>query len=471
MPYQRSLSICYYLERPHGTLKDRDCSIAERTVMNPQRCPRLSPQYSIAMVLLVALLTTPVMARNEGRTIQEPAEPQPQADTALPIFVVGDGTPASCTKDAIQFELWAALAASGGRVFFNCGPGPVTIPIGTGSSGQPLSFFNNTTLDGSGRITLAIGSGPSMVVDIGATVVMRNLTITTNEGLANHAILNLGDLTVWECEFHGYAIRSMGSLNIVQSTFFGSGAFLLSAVVIQSGTGSVRRSTIDNGGTLDIAGSRFIGNAADFGGGGAIANVGVLTIENSEFAGNVGFTAGAVLNQGSLTATNTMFANNRATGPGGGGILGLGGGTIVIRHCDFLNNEGGAFGGALFVSGNVTIDGGTFSGNHAGQGGAIYTSADPLTIHGSVIITNKAEVDGGGIFVAAGSLVQDHNAFLDNFPNDIGPAVSSISTAASSSTVDPEALNTWLRNQVMFSLTASPQEIAARRAGPQTQQK
>ena len=449
--------------------------------MNPQRCLRLSSLYSVPMVLLVALLTTPVMARNEGSTIQEPAEPQPQVDTALPIFVVGDGTPASCTKDAIQFELWAALAAGGGRVFFNCGPSPVTIPITTGSSGQPLSFFDNTILDGSGRITLAIGSGPGMVVDGGARVMMRNLTITTNQELAPHAILNLGDLTVWECEFHGFAIRSTGSLNIVQSTFFGSGAFLQSAVIIQSGTGSVRRSTflnstsfvagaISNGGTLDITGSRFIGNKADFPGGGAIANAGVLTIEDSEFSGNAApLVAGAVLNQGSLTVTNTTFANNGAAGPGGGGIAG--GGTMVIRNCDFLNNRGGAFGGALFVSGDVTIVGGTFSGNHAQtQGGAIYTMANPLSISRSVIITNRAEVDGGGIFVGAGSLVQDNNTFIDNFPNDIGPAASSTSTAAPSSTVDPEAWNTWSRSQVLFSLTASPQEIAARRAAPQTQQ-
>src|SRR5262245_45047445 len=146
--------------------------------MNSKRCLRLS-QYSIPMVLLVAFLRTPVMAGDEGSTIQETAEPQPQADTAFQIFVVGDGTAPSCTKDAIQFELWSALAAGGGRVFFNCGPGPVTIPISLGSSGQPLSFFDNTILDGSGRITLAIGSGPSMVVDLGATVEMRNLTITT----------------------------------------------------------------------------------------------------------------------------------------------------------------------------------------------------------------------------------------------------------------------------------------------------
>jgi len=439
------------------------------------------------MVMLAALLTTPVMARSEGIAIQEPAEPQPQADVAVQIFVVGDGTPASCTKDAIQFELWAALAAGGGRVFFDCGPSPVTIPI---STGEPLTFFDNTTIDGSGRITLqaVMVNSPSMVVAAAATVVMRNLTFTSNS--MNTGVDNLGNLTVWECAFSGFpatAIRSTLSLNIIQSTFYNNGKFLSSPVIIQSGTGSVRRSiffnnksfaggAINNGGTLDIASSRFIFNSADFPGGGAIANVGALTIENSEFGGNSGYAGGAVQNFGSLTATNTTFADNRAGGPGGGGIGSSG--TMVIRNCDFLNNgqRGGAEGGALLVTGDVTIVGGTFSGNsvqgspQSGRGGAIYTSANPLRISGSVIIGNRAPGDGGGIFVLSGSLVQDNNTFIDNFPNDIGPAASSTSTAAPSSTVDPEAWNTW-RSEVLFALKASPQEIAARRAGPQTQQR
>ncbi len=83
-----------------------------------------------------------------------------------------------------------------------------------------------------------------------------------------------------------------------------SSPFGLSSVVIQSGTGSVRRSTfsnraipgdgsaITNHGTLDIASSRFIHNGAEVGG--AIVNAGVLTIENSEFTGNSATGVGAV---------------------------------------------------------------------------------------------------------------------------------------------------------------------------------
>jgi predicted outer membrane repeat protein len=392
------------------------------------------------MVLLVALLTTPVMARNEGSTIEEPAEAQPQVDPALQTFVVGDGTPASCTKDAIQYELWAALAVGGGRVFFNCGPGPVTIPIDSGSSGQPLTFFDNTTIDGGGRITLQaqFENGPSLEVNRDARVLMKNVTFGRSHTLST-GIDNKGNLTVWGCAFSNFAgpaILSEGSLTVVQSTFSdNSSPFGVSSVVIKSGTGSVQRSTfsnrfipgsgsaITNDGTLDIASSRFIHNGAEDGG--AIVNAGVLTIENSEFTGNSATGTGAILNEGSLTVTNTTFANNTSHNPGGGAIGSNG--TLVVRNCDFLNN-GSPFGGALDVSGQVTVLDSTFSGNLAGRGGAIYTTAAQLIIRRSTFVTNTAG-DGGGIFVAAGSLVQENNTFIANIPNDIGPAGASTSIA------------------------------------------
>src|SRR5262252_541378 len=108
----------------------------------PQRVS-LSSIHSVSMVMLAALLTMPVAARQTASTVD--ANAPARVDTTRQLFLVGDGTPASCTKDAIQYELWAALAAGGGNVFFNCGPDPVTIPI---SSGNPLTFFDNTTIDG-----------------------------------------------------------------------------------------------------------------------------------------------------------------------------------------------------------------------------------------------------------------------------------------------------------------------------------
>ena len=61
--------------------------------------------------------------------------PAPPAHAA---GVVGDGTPASCTRDAL-----AAALASGGEIRFNCGSAPVTIPIAA-----TLDIRTAATIDG-----------------------------------------------------------------------------------------------------------------------------------------------------------------------------------------------------------------------------------------------------------------------------------------------------------------------------------
>src|SRR3954470_19792340 len=52
-----------------------------------------------------------------------PAEAQAE-DTSNPTTVVGDGTPASCTSDAV-----VSAVAAGGIVTFSCGPDPITITL------------------------------------------------------------------------------------------------------------------------------------------------------------------------------------------------------------------------------------------------------------------------------------------------------------------------------------------------------
>jgi len=71
-------------------------------------------------------------------------------DTSQPDQVVGSGTPASCTGQAV-----VDAVAQGGKIRFNCGPDPVTITLGS-----TAKVFNNrpdVTLDGGGLITLSGG--------------------------------------------------------------------------------------------------------------------------------------------------------------------------------------------------------------------------------------------------------------------------------------------------------------------------
>src|SRR6185503_18495996 len=62
-------------------------------------------------------------AGNPGGRAIVPAEAR-AVDTSKPTRVIGNGTPASCTAEAVT-----AAVAAGGIVTFSCGPDPITITM------------------------------------------------------------------------------------------------------------------------------------------------------------------------------------------------------------------------------------------------------------------------------------------------------------------------------------------------------
>ncbi len=75
-----------------------------------------------------------------------------EEDTSHPDHVIGDGSPQSCTSDAL-----VAAVAQGGIITFNCGPKPVTLVMA-----QTAKVFNDTdpkiVIDGGGKVTLSGGN-------------------------------------------------------------------------------------------------------------------------------------------------------------------------------------------------------------------------------------------------------------------------------------------------------------------------
>src|SRR4051812_19712352 len=69
-------------------------------------------------------------------------------DVSSPTTVIGTGTPASCTGDAV-----VAAVAQGGVITFDCGPDPVTIVLTS-----TAKVFNNKgtrlVIDGGNKVTL-----------------------------------------------------------------------------------------------------------------------------------------------------------------------------------------------------------------------------------------------------------------------------------------------------------------------------
>lgn len=335
----------------------------------------------------------------------------PRAAAANPPIFVGTGTAASCTQVALQNAL---VVASGSTIRFRCGKDPVTISL-TAIEQDPdwgpvaLTPANDTTIDGGGLITFEREDGISILVKSGVSLVLKNLAIVGGPVLGYQefrTVINLGTLTIHSAvlarNMFG-AIENDATLNITNS-------------VITDGTlGSPIWSVIVNTGTSTIDRSAFLNN----GGSGAIANTGTLHVKNSIFSKNQAEAGGAIVNYGSLLVHNSEFSQNGNSEVGGaiwslgdsfivrgstfsGNHAGQGGaiaGSGIIEDCQFFDNVANNLSGGAIRGGSLTITRSTFRGNYASWGGGAIDTGDAL-IRNSMFSDNEAEY-GGGIETSA----------------------------------------------------------------------
>jgi parallel beta-helix repeat protein len=298
-------------------------------------------------------------------------EALPAVATASPDRgVVGDGTPGSCTEEALR-----AAATAGGTITFDCGAEPATITVT-----ETIVFTEESVLDGGGLVTLSGGgSARILYLDSGYDQTTPRLTVQ-RLGFRDGNSPDDGDDTA----VGGGAIyRDGGSLTVIDCDFQGNQA---------PATGQ------------DVAGGAIYG----FGGGETV-------ISGSTFTGNSASDGGAVgsLN-GDLTIINSTFTDNAATGtdgnPGNGGCGGaiyMDGGDEVTTFCGvtIADNTAGAIAGGVFrVSnsddGTMTIERSVVSGNRVtpmddGNAGGLYLQGLALTISASTIARNEAHFNGG----------------------------------------------------------------------------
>lgn len=301
------------------------------------------------------------------------------------------------------------------------------------------------------------------VIENYGTLTVKNSIFTSNTAMFGGAVYNGGNLTVNDCIFTdngayiGGAISNFGTLNVNSSNFSGNIADLGGAIanignltVINAGfinntANLVGGAIYTDGGTsitpLTVSDSNFTDNTAMFGGaicndengtlnvfkstfadniasnndyndpyeGGAIWNVGTLTVNDSAFAGNIADYGGAISNYGNLTVTNGTFTSNNAIFMGGA-ISNYG--YSIINGSHFIANQVFvSVGGAIYNLYNLTINGSDFANNTAFAGGAIYNE-DNLNINGSNFTNNTATYDSGGaVYNRYGTL----NVFCSTF--------------------------------------------------------
>ena len=261
------------------------------------------------------------------------------ADVSNPTTVIGNGTPDSCTSEAVVSGI-----AQGGVITFDCGPDPIRILMD-----ETAKIVNDTgpeiVIDGGGKVTLS-GQGERRILYMNTCDSEQKWT-TDHCQDQDHPRLTVQNLTFVDGDSRG------------ETEYDGGGAIWV------------------RGGRFKVVNCRFFANVcADTGpdvGGGAIRvfsqyNGEPVYVANSTFGGsetlaNVCSNGGALSSIGvSWSIYNSYFGHNRAIGNGGN------------------PSESGTPGG--------------------GSGGAIYNDGNEMTlsIYGSLIEYNEVNAYGASIF-------------------------------------------------------------------------
>lgn len=201
----------------------------------------------------------------------------------------------------------------------------------------------------------------------------------------------------------GGAIDNLGYLTLFYSTIYSNTAFTLG--------GSGQGGGVTNDGTLVLQNTDFTSNAADYGGGLYNGNFGVVT-GTARFLSNVaGYAAGAIDNWNAITLTDSKLDSNSAPYGWNGGLVNEQDARAWLFNTEVTNNSANG-GGGLYNAGALTLVGDTVEFNTAStaDGGGIYTALGSLR-PSSIVMTDTSVSDnnantgnGGGIYDVAGSL-------------------------------------------------------------------
>jgi hypothetical protein len=279
--------------------------------------------------------------------------------TSRPTRVVGKGTPASCTSQAV-----VAAVAGGGVITFSCGPNPVTILMKTTAKIRNAS--PRVVLDGGGKVTLS-GGGKR-----------RILYMNTCDQAQGWATSHCDD-------------QAQPQLTVQNLTFADGNA---TGQRVDGGGGGAM---FVRGGRLKVVNARFVRNRCDPTGpdlGGAAIRVLDQSRDLPVYV--VGSTFGGAPGQGGACSN-------------GGALSSIGVSWVVLNSVMSYNNAIGR--------GANPARGGSAGG---GSGGAVYTDGNRFTVRiaGSIVQNNRAKEGGGAVFFVSndrtGTLRVEHSALRDN---------------------------------------------------------
>jgi len=168
--------------------------------------------------------------------------------------------------------------------------------------------------------------------------------------------------------------------------------------------------------------TQFLGNQADYDGGGLISGYSANPYLRSDyFAGNSASYGGAigVYNSGRLDLGWTELVGNQAFVDGGGIHAGVAYGNVLVRQVWLKNNTAGSNGGGMWVpAGFADVINCTFDGNQAFNGGGIAAGFGGMVNVASTLFVRNQTTGGSATLVSAAgsntSVVNHYNGFYGN---------------------------------------------------------
>ena len=280
----------------------------------------------------------------------------------------------------------------------------------------------------------------AIIAAFNATLDIQETNFTRNRAALQGGAIDLQQqsyLRITDCTFKENGVESMG------------GAIVLGGAVLEINGSYFSNNTANFGGAINVqqhanlslTNCRLEYNmASDIGGAICAYSKVILRIQEANFTGNGAFRGGGALNVDTLTdchIVKCVFNYNTANGSGGAVYI-ESQSSLQLKNTNFINNnatDGGAFyidlrselqanmctfwknlgkrnGGAIKLNDNsaAIIESCHFLSNHAVGGGALYVSnPEHLSLHRTSLLRNVASSKGGAVSINNGADVIINN--------------------------------------------------------------
>jgi hypothetical protein len=121
----------------------------------------------------------------------------------------------------------------------------------------------------------------------------------------------------------------------------------------------------------------------------------------------------AIFNRGRVTLLDSTVSGN-TTVEEGGGVVNLGGATLILDNSTVSGNSAGNVGGGIFTEGTVIVTDSAISDNSASYGGGIFSEDGTVTLTSSTVSGNSVSGFAGGIWNYGGTLTLTNSTVSGN---------------------------------------------------------